>query len=331
MDPEQYVVYSNARKGKFEGIGVALVLTTDSHGGQVQVGAESVGDDEESTLPKLMIAQVVPGSSADRAGLKPGDWVEYVDDHWIPNSEAFERFRKLTEQAKKHEISSEQFLKVQHELQEAAEKNILAIKARDRLMMGDNGIVSTVWNRAGKRLTLTLEKGDWQMPGFGVSTDGTIRLPFVEGIEVKLREALKGKSEATIDLRNNFEGDYDAMVACLDTLAPKGSFGFVVNYRGEKASPFTVTKGTPAPIKLKLIVDRTTRGSAEIFARVLAQSKVAALEGGELGGSPFIVRWTKLPSGAGYTLVTGEYRTKAPQGIVASTAAEQPNERGVIK
>lgn len=331
MDPDQYKVYSGVRAGTYEGVGVALVLATDANQGKVQIGADMDESSDDRTLPKLMIACVVPGSSADRAGLKPGDWIEYVDDHWVPNSEAFKRFQEATAKAKKHEMPAAEYLKIRKELQDAAEKNILAIKARDRLMMGSNGVVSTVWNRGGKEIKATLEKGQWTMPGFGVEESGAIRLPFTKGSAEKLRDALAGKTEATLDLRDNFEGDFDTMVQCLNLVAPNGSYGFLVNHRGDQAEPFTVTKGVEKPIKLKLLVDRTTRGAAEIFARALNLKKLATLEGGELGGSPYVVRWTQLASGAGYTLVTSEFRNEAPKGVVASVAGERENPRGETK
>ena len=330
MDSDQFRVYRNATRGKFEGVGVALVLTTDKQKGKVQVGADPETETEDRELPKLMIAAVVPGSSADRAGLKPGDWVEFVDSHWLPNSDAFARLQQLSEHVKAHQASSDEYLKVRKALREAAEKNILAIKARDWLMIGTNGVVQTTWIRGDKKIEVALDKGQWEMPGFAVES-GVIRLPFEKESAAKLRSALAGKSSATIDLRNNFEGDYDAMLECLKTVAPDGNYGYLISYKGEQASPFTVTGGSDSKVKLTLIVDRTTRGAAEIFARALAFGKVATLEGGELGGSPYVVRWSQLPRGAGYTLVTAEYRTQAPKGVVASVAGERKNERGEVK
>lgn len=330
MDADQYRVYSSATQGKFEGVGVALVLATDKHKGKVQVGADPESDTDERALPKLMIAAVVPGSSADKAGLKAGDWAEFIDGHWLPNNEAFERFQALGDRVKKHEATTDEYLKVRKQLREAAEKNILAIKARDWLMMGTSGAVQSTWVRGDKRIEVSLQKGNWEMPGFQAKGDQIV-LPFVKGSAENLRKALEGKSTATLDLRNNFEGDYEAMMDCLRVVAPDGKYGYLINYRGEQPSAFSVTSGAKEQYKLTLLVDRTTRGVAEIFARALAFGKLATLEGGELGGSPYVVRWSQLPSGAGYTLVTAEYRTAAPKGVIASVTGERKVARGEPK
>lgn len=317
MDPEQFKVYDNVRKGKYEGIGADVVLVRDRPQGKVQISGEEDSDEGNSRLPKLMIAAVVPGSAADRAGLKAGDWAEFVDDHWIPNSDALDRFEKLFNDVKAHTAKVEDFVKMRKQLRDEEEKHILPIKARDRLMIGAAGTVRTVWVRGDKRITAILGKGEWQMPAFGKETDGAIRLPFVADSAAKLKEALSGKTEATIDLRGNVEGDFDAMTECLDVVAPKGTYGFLVTRRSEKPSPLIVKDGSSAKLKLTLLVDRTTRGVSEIFALALSSRGLAKLSGPPTAGNQAVVRWFALPDGAGYSLVTSEYRPNAPSGALA--------------
>jgi len=330
MDADQYRVYANARDGKFEGIGADLVLTRDNPKGPVVTGGDSDSEDASATLPKLMVAAVVPGSSADKAGLKPGDWAEFVDDHWIPNDEALERFqdmekelvqaRNLTRKdpsaAPKFQALASEYLKARRLLQDEAEKHVYPIKARDRLMIGTAGVVRTQWEHDGHPLILVLNKGKWDLPGFGVEPDGAIRLPFIAESPDRLKEALAGKSEATIDLRNNVDGDYDTMVDCLNAVAPSGDYGYIDTHRNEKPTVLKVAEGTKEHLRLTLIVGRTTRGAAEIFAQALASRGIAKIVGGPTAGDPHVVRWFKLPDGAGYTLVTGTYSSTTP-GVLA--------------
>src|SRR5579862_8136087 len=66
MDPDQFRVYSNVRLGRYEGIGADLVLVSD------QPHADTSVVDSGGSLPKLVVAAVVPGGPADKVGLKPG-------------------------------------------------------------------------------------------------------------------------------------------------------------------------------------------------------------------------------------------------------------------
>jgi C-terminal processing protease CtpA/Prc len=133
---------------------------------------------------------------------------------------------------------------------------------------------------------------------------------------------LNGKSEATIDLRNNLEGDFDAMLACMRIVAANGKYGYLVTQRDEKPTLLTISDGRQQNLKLRLLVDRTTSGAAEIFALALSSRGVATLSGTESAGNRAIVRWYNLPGGSGYTLVTSEYRAKAPTAVVAKADSE---------
>lgn len=321
MDANQYRVYNNVRKGKYEGIGADLVLARDKPRAKLQIGGTS-GDDAEARLPKLMIAAVVPGGAADMAGLKPGDWAEFVDDHWVPNSEAFDKFEALAEQVKQHKATAADYFKMRKELQNQAEKDVLPIKARDQLMIGRAGSAKTVWVRGTQRISVALQKGEWEMPSFQVQADGSIRIPFVAGAADDLRHALEGKTEATLDLRNNVEGEFDTMTACLDVVASNGSYGYLVTQKAEKPSELIVSHGTQHPPKLTLLVDRTTRGAAEIFATALSSHGLAKLSGGEMAGNAYLVKWYTLADGAGYSLVTATYQANKPGDIIAR--AEPP-------
>lgn len=177
-------------------------------------------------------------------------------------------------------------------------------------MMGANGKVSTVWKRGDKAIPLQLDKGRWSMPGFESRTDGAIRLPFIPGIAPRFAEAIRGKDQVTIDLRNNLHGDFDVMVACLSAVAKPGGYGVLTTDRAEKPWPLQVVDGAQKPPKLTLLVDRSTAGAAEIFALALRDGAGAKLVGGDMAGEPLVIRWTSLPDGAGYTLVTAKYEEK---------------------
>ncbi|MFI5386500.1 MAG: S41 family peptidase [Fimbriimonadales bacterium] len=338
MDPDQYRVYSGVGPGKYEGIGADLVLSRDRPHAKVQISGDDVTDDPGARLPKLVIAAIVPGSAADKAGLKPGDWAEFVDDHWVPNSDAFDKLiaaeDNLIRLAKggqadpkivpEYQRQAAEYLKMRSRLHDEAEKNILPIKARNRLMMGTSGFVHTQWVRGVRRIEANLERGVWTMPGFAVQQNGSIRLPFIAGSSDLLRQALGGKAEATIDLRNNVAGDFNSMLACLRLVAPNGTYGYLVTRKNEKPQALTISDGSSRKMRVTLLVDETTRGAAEIFALALSSRGIARLSGSGMAGDRNVVQWFSLPDKAGYTLVTAEYRTNEPTGVVAKAVIPDP-------
>ena len=317
MDSDQLRVYTNVRNGKYEGIGADLVLARDRSQAKATVPAEPEGDQADSGLPKLVIAAVVPGGAADKAGLQPGDWAEFVDDHWVPNNDALTELTDLYEQAKLHKEKIPEFVKMRRELRDDSDKRILPIKARDRLMMGTSGEIRTQWVRGTKRIQASLSKSAIEMPGFRIQADGSIRLPFVAGASNQLKLALGGKANATIDLRNNVEGDFEAMLECLKVVAPNGNYGYLVTRKSEKPDELSISDGSTKRIKLTLLVDKTTRGAAEIFATALSSRGIAKQVGGPMAGNLFVANWYTLPDGAGYTLVTSEYRSSRPSATLA--------------
>ena len=117
------------------------------------------------------------------------------------------------------------------------------------------------------------------------------------------------------------------MMECIRVVAPSGTYGYLITEKNEKPAVLTVSEGRSQKIKLKLIVDRTTSGAAEIFALALSSRGVASLSGTELAGNRSIVHWYTLPDGAGYTLVTAEYRAKAPTTIVAKADQKEAVKR----
>jgi C-terminal processing protease CtpA/Prc len=147
------------------------------------------------------------------------------------------------------------------------------------------------------------------MPAFR-EKDGVWSVPFVDGTAAKLRDVAQRSASLTLDLRNNPLGSYDAMRACLQAVAPDGDYGTFVHPRG-KGQPLTVKGGNPKPPKIKLLVDGSTRGPAEIFATALAAKGLATLSGAKMGGDLSLLRTTELQDGSGYTLAVGDYR--APQ------------------
>jgi carboxyl-terminal processing protease len=313
LDKEQFDVHRKMRFGQFEGVGVQLeVIYTQPR----DEGARSSGqppDPQEALLgslriPKLTVVSVVPGGPADKAGVRVGDYVEYVDDHWIPNAETVLSFRKLQRDFNDGKVKWEQISPVRLELTQRMKKMLLPLKAREKLMVGKQGAVKVVWKRGKASLPTTITRGESRFPAFA-DADGVLQLRFVDGVEAELKEALAGKDSLVIDLRNNANGLPGPMRSCLELLAPKGTYGTMK--MGKRELPMEVKTGNATPPRITLLVDKSTWGVAEVFADVLVQAKVAKISGSETANHRILVEDFPLPDGSGYTLAVAEYKAGA--------------------
>jgi C-terminal processing protease CtpA/Prc len=70
----------------------------------------------------------------------------------------------------------------------------------------------------------------------------------------------------------------------------------------------SVASGNPSPPRITLLVDRTTRGPAEVLALALSSHGRAVLKGSAMGGDLGVRQTVQLPDGTGYTLETSDYQ-----------------------
>lgn len=316
MDKNQFVVFLNAREGRFEGIGADfdLVVGPGHKQAEVQIDTTDMADaTPEDTLavshdiPRLEVVSVIPGGPADKAGVQVGDIVNSVDGHWVVNADLVRKFRAAQAQFLAKKLSIGGLNLMRNELRAKADKAIYPQRAHDMLFMGRSGEITVVWDRGDKQRTTKIVKVPCALPGFGVH-NGVIRLPFEPNSDVQLKQAISEKTAVTIDLRNNTLGDLTSMRRCLGVLVPAGQYGNFVTYRHESATPLVVQQGNSKPPKITLLTDRSTRGVAEIFALALSSRGYAHIEGGSMGGDRDSRAIFHMPDGSGYTLVTSIYK-----------------------
>ncbi|MBC8063466.1 MAG: hypothetical protein H7Y17_01435 [Chlorobia bacterium] len=310
LDKDQFAVHQAMRAGRYEGIGAQLELVYLEPRDKDARGSGQPVDPEEALLgsiriPKLTVVSIVPGGPSDKAGVKVGDYVEYVDGHWVPNSETVASFRKLQKAFSESKVSWAEISKVRLELTKRMKKTLLPLKAREKLLVGKSGTVEVIWKREKESLKTSILKSPSQMPEFS-DVDGVITLRFTKGVDDQLRKAIEGKSSLVIDLRNNANGLPAPMQSCLELLVPKGIYGKLIV--GKRETPFEVKKGTTESRSITLLVDRSTRGVAEVFANALVASGVAKQSGPATAGHPILVEDFPLPEGAGYSLAVANYK-----------------------
>ena len=330
--PEEFKVFKAMRQGRYEGIGAWLGFeggampsapkTEDPEGGPST--DEDEGGSAVARMPRLTVVAVVPGGPAAKAGLKSGDLIEELDGRWVVNGAPIAAFQKASLQFRDKKIGVKEINALRKELQEKLDRSLMPMKARDRLFAGTSGEIKLTVVRGGKPVPLTITKGASTLPE-GIQPDGTLALPFIDGAPKVLADAIAGKDAITIDLRSNVLGDDATMIRCLEKLAPKGTYGATIGAKGTSA-PLKLLTGNPKPPKITLLVDRSTRGAAQIFALALTNKGLAKIGAGSTAmvperGTTLVVQ---LPEGSGYTLTSGDYRATTLAAPKKPTAKKKP-------
>lgn len=303
-NPIEFSAFKSIRAGVYTGVGVWL----DYKPFKSTVKMED--ENGELMLPRLTVISVAKGSAADKAGVKPGDFVEEINGQWVQNTDAVLKYRKVQADYLAKKIDFKTINDMRKELKRKVDSSILPARAREKLISGTNGALEVTWERDGKLLKTSLEKSQTSL-SVVPSDDGSLPLYFTSGTPEILKKFIEGKSEVTIDLRNNVLGDIETMRKCLEVVAPPGNYGQFVNQRKGKPVPLEAKVGNPKPPKIKLLVDESTRDAAEIFAVALSGKANATLSGGETGGSTKLKEVSQLPDGSGYVLTTGSFQLSA--------------------
>ncbi|MCB8932784.1 MAG: S41 family peptidase [Fimbriimonadaceae bacterium] len=306
-DTDAFLVRRAELRGDYQGIGVDFMLLGDP--------ALDATDGEDTGLghfrvPRLVAAAVVPGGPADKAGVKPGDWVSILDGHWLVNTQEIGEYREAQKRFADGKMPKEAFDALRKEIQTKSEKNLMPMKALERLTQGVAGSLEIEWKRGNEVRKTTLTRARSHVDPVS-EKNGTLSLRFLPDADKALQEAIAGKREVTLDLRGQVSGDFETMRRCLAVLAKKGGYGVLVQADGSLVQPLTVQNGNAQPPSLRLLVDHTTRDEAEIFALALAAFGNAKLVGEKTAGLPHAIETLDMAGGGGYSLVTGEYRREA--------------------
>lgn len=325
MDPKEFAAYRKSMAGVYEGIGAEMALVP--RGSQPAPKKTEEGEDTGSreaamagigSLPRLVVVGLTPNGPAARAGVKLGDEVQFIDQHWLIDPDAIRAFRELSTKVEQRKAPMSDLTKMRKDLRQRMEHAIMPMRARDLLMLGVSGKVTVKWKRDGQTVTTTLTREESRMPSFEVKPDGTIVLPLRTGSAEALKAALQQTTPTTIDLRNNPIGDFSELPKILAVLGPTGEYGLLANQRPGGGKPLKVENGNATAKPVTFLVDESTRGPAEILAAAMKAKGLATIKG-SLPGHRRVVETFSLPDGSGYTLSVAEFKPASTLSAQAVT------------
>lgn len=307
MDQDHFKDYLDQQAGKFKGIGAEFELKFTPE--QLATIAKKDGHPDPALLiPDLIVSFVAPGGPAALAGIKPGDQVQTIDGRWVLATGPIKAFRDRQKQVTEGKLPAAALNSERAKMRDMLKTSMTPGRARELMSSGTSGPIAITVLRGGKPIESKLIKALTTVPSVQTLPNGSIALRFYSGAAQALAQAIQGKQDVTIDLRDSGDGNYQAMRETLAALAPAGSYGLLTTERNGSSLLFQIEKGASSTPKLTLVVDGSTESNAEIFALALSSKGLAKLEGEKMAGKRKVVEIVSLPGGSGYTLATGVYR-----------------------
>ncbi len=256
------------------------------------IGIYMIADDESG---RIVVYDPIPGTPAEKAGIKRGDKIIRVDGKEYTSKE-------LSDISKY--IKGEQGTKVNLVIERDGQELSFDI---ERAKINTNPITTEI---------LKENIGYIKIPSFDTDVAKNFKQKYQE-----LQE--KGARSLIIDLRNNGGGIVDEATEIADYILDKGSTIIsTVDNKGNKK----VTTSENEPIintKIIILVNENTASASEILACSLKDNNKATVIGTKTYGKGIIQTLFSLSDGSGLKITTAEYYT--PNGETIHNVGVTPN------
>jgi carboxyl-terminal processing protease len=299
-------------KGQYAGIGAALAVRRVVH--------PKDGDVPEYTEYLLTVVAPLPGSPAEKAGLRAGDVITAIGGKWVYNDRFVYDQTKALKALQDDPVS---FNKMVTTLQKKIDGAISLAEAQTRLDDSAAKTVTLTVAHAGtsptapsapavtldtSALTLVRPISSRSLPG-GL---GYIKITqFAPGADKDFAAALSGFGTdlkgLVLDLRDSPGGLLDVGTAIAARLTSAPNLGYVET-KGKKVTSIVVTPGAATSAPLVVLINGGTANTAELLAAAL-QSKGAKLVGTPTFGDASDVKLILLRDGSGFTMTVGKLQT----------------------
>jgi carboxyl-terminal processing protease len=315
LDPDQRKLLESEARGRFAGIGAALSIQSSKTAGYTDY--------------KIVVVAPLPGSPAEKAGLKPGDVITHIDGRWVLGYDPLISFAKVAQQFQNREVDDKAYEKARVTARDRIAGGI-RLHAAEMLLRGDMTLAKNIATK--EKYTLTLQRKGQATPIKAEVAPGVTAPPVVES---KLLDGKEGKagyikvpyltaesSEAVakalaslpqdgtatglvLDLRGTPGGSFEAMQQIAGLLVGRG---VVVQEVGQGGRKSAVLANESAKVKgpLTVLVDGGTASTAEALASCLSERGGATLVGEKTFGESLVQGMYLMQDGSAFTLATGK-------------------------
>lgn len=322
LSPREWEAAHEAAAGRFRGLGAWLTV-------------RKVQPPERLTDRGIYVVSVLPGSAAEKAGLRSGDRIATLDGKWIIDRHYSAReMLMLTDglsgfsPPREGRPNDEQIERARREAEELRRKLLNHIELGQAMvtLMAEEGEHELTVTRAGSAAPLTVratfapvEVRPIEQRKLNGHT-GYLRLTVLNAAAAKaVEEALaafarEGVRHLVIDLRQSPGGSLDVAVRIASAMIPSGVVVAVKERdanRNEVIRPRRVRENTVKlrPTSAVVLVDGGTAGASEALAAALRDQLGARLLGTRTFGDGTAEEIVELENGAAVSITRGTLLT----------------------
>ncbi len=340
-DPKTYYLEPSLRRarqdelnGRFHGIGATLAVTKSKKG--------------DVEYRYLTVVDTMPGSPAEKAGLKSGDRITNIGGHWIIAYSILVDIERLTKEPDDANRTEEA-----KQVSDKFKKGYSVTKAMTMLSTGEGTPLDLTVERAGQanpmKMTVTTATTEVDPVEFRVLDNniGYLRIrQFNKKATDEFTSALgqvNGKMKGLIvDLRDNPGGvratadtganGYDSALKLIAHLTHGGAVA-TIEHHPNKREPLTVTAAEPVSVPMVALVDSGTANLSELVASALHNSARAKVIGTHTFGDSILESFTVLQDGSGVEIATAKLLSAGGEDLMKGIqpdiiVAQAPNANG---
>lgn len=308
LDPSERKLLDDAATGRFHGIGAVLALRK-----------EKLRDLDET---KLVIVTPMPGSPAEKAGLRAGDSITYVDGKWIIAHDPFKeaQLEKLARAVRNNELDALTYRKAYEAALNKLKEGISISAALETVTSRSTGEISLRVDRPGEEKPIEVK-----MRCRNTTVDPVNSRPMENGIayirvtqfnkvapaqfSAELSRAQAGQAKALVlDLRNSPGGLIDSAA---DIAAKITGGGVIASIEGTKSERRVMRepRSRKLDIPLVVLVNEGTASVSELVAGTLRESGGAFVIGVKTFGDGLVQTPLLLKDGSAAIATTGKMLT----------------------
>lgn len=240
-----------------------------------------VGFDKNKSLPIILLP--IEGSPAEKAGLLPGDYIEYVDEIYADDS----NYETLIDSIQGPIGETVKIGIIRYDDDKKEEKLEIKVK-RDKIEL--NPVTSKTFENDIGYIRLS-------------SFDETTYTNFKEKYESLIKDnKIKG---LIIDVRDNPGGVLSICTQITDMLVPKGKIVYTVNKKGTESAVYSDSNQIEIP--LVVLINENSASASEVFSGAIKDYKVGTLIGKKTYGKGVVQTLKSLRDGTYIKITTEEY------------------------
>ncbi len=313
LDPETRKARQAALEGRYYGIGAVLTVTKAKK--------------QDIDYRYLTVMDVMPGSPAEKSGLRSGDRITEVDGHWIiaySIANDVDRIRKETDKddaTRRNELNP---------IVDRFKAGFSVPKALDRLAQGEGKTYKVTIERAGHSAPIKLDIGTALTVVEPVTyrvIDGRVGYLRIRQFNQKATEAFtKALSGVTadikglvLDLRQSPGGvtaeaatgldGYTSARVLISLVTPGGKVATIERRPNQREALVIEPSATSLHLPLAVLVDAGTANLSEMVASALHDAARARIIGAHTFGDDVLQLFAPLKNGGGVEIATAHLHT----------------------